>query len=213
MVLHTRRTVCFFIVQKLRKHQKKHQITCKKACFWVQGAMFVQYFFLGFHFVVYQLATWSIRREQILPKASVSRLSWPPSFGAKFALLGSHTWPNKIYLTSERGILSYKAPQSFNHLGRARLNSKCCTILIPFCYLKSGRFCYIPRLRRVDFVFSPWGDLRPEKALAFFGFLARGQLKRAQLLSPGRDAHIVLRGKGEGKSCEFSQATDSEQPK
>ena len=55
--------------------------------------------------MVYQLATWSMRREQILPKVSVSRLSWPPSFGAKFALLGAHTWPNKICLTSERGIL------------------------------------------------------------------------------------------------------------
>ena len=41
--------------------------------------------------MVYQLATWSMRREQILPKVSVSRLSWPPSFGAKFALLGAYT--------------------------------------------------------------------------------------------------------------------------
>ena len=34
----------------------------------------MQHVCLGFHFVAYQLATWSIRREQLLSKVSVSGL-------------------------------------------------------------------------------------------------------------------------------------------
>ena len=111
---YTRTEQFVFYCPEIVQTTKKLQITCKKLVFGFKEPCLCKIFCLGFHFVVYQLATWSMRREQILPKVSVSRLSWPPSFGAKFALLGAHTW------TSES------------------------------CYLKGRRFCYIPRLRRVD---------------------------------------------------------------
>ena len=87
----THRTVRFYILHKLCEHQKSIRELSKSLFLHSRSHFCVRLFVSDFIFVVYQLATCSIRREQILPKVSVSRLSWPPSFGAKFALLGAHT--------------------------------------------------------------------------------------------------------------------------